>query len=260
MNAYLVSHNGMGDNLYMVGALRYLSSSYETLFFLCKDVYLANVERFFTGTNIRCIAVDSKNEFSDIRRILASVVGDVFVCGPCHKHYMTGRVARPIQSAPSRYTIDHDQLTTANYAFVEGFYKDAGLTLNHFYDYFWLPRTREAEDMWARACGFHTVFVQLKSSDGRRLNISKLQERLADPTVLIACNDENLYPPASEKFELAQSFVYQPVIHYTELIQNCAEIYIIDSCFIGLVLPYLKTGRLKATTVRIILRGSTEGV
>jgi hypothetical protein len=76
----------------------------------------------------------------------------------------------------------------------------------------------------------------------------------------LACNDENLYPQDSEKFALAQSFVFQPIVHYTDLIQNCAEIYIIDSCFIGLVLPYLKTGRLKATTVRILLRGSGEAV
>ena len=260
MNAYLVSHNGLGDNLYMVGALRFLAPYYKTLFFLCKDIYLANVERFFTGTNIRCLAFNSRDEYADIRRILAGAVGDVFVCGPCHKHYLRGRVTTQIECAPSKYTIDHDQLTSKNYSFIEGFYRDAGLTLTHCFDYFSLPRTQGAADMWARASGFHTIFVQLKASDGRRLDISRLRERLTEEGVLVACNDENLYPPISEKFALAQTFVFQPIVHYTDLIQNCAEIYIIDSCFIGLVLPYLKTGRLKATTVRIVLRGSGEPV
>ena len=260
MNAYLVSHNGLGDNLFMVGALRFLAPLYKTLFFLCKDVYLANVEQFFTGSNIQCLAFNSRDEYGDIRRILAGAVGDVFVCGPCHKYYLTGRATTAIECAPSTYTIDHDQLTTENYSFIEGFYRDAGLTLTHFFEHFALPRTQGAADMWARASAFHTVFVQLKASDGRRLDISRLRERLGDPSVLVACNDENLYPETSEKFALAQTFVFRPIVHYTELIQNCAEIYIIDSCFIGLVLPYLKTGRLKATTVRIVLRGSGEAV
>lgn len=260
MNAYLVSHNGLGDNLFMVGALRFLAPLYDTLFFLCKDVCLANVEQFFTGTNIQCLAFNSKNEYEDIRRILAGAAGDVYVCGPCHKYYLTKRVSARIECAPSTYTIDHDQLTTENYSFIEGFYRDAGLTLTQFFEDFALPRTQGAADMWARASGFHTIFVQLKASDGRRLDISRLRERMGDPNVLFACNDENLYPETSEKFALAQSFVFRPVVHYTELIQNCAEIYIIDSCFIGLVLPYLKTGRLKATTVRIVLRGSGEAV
>lgn len=260
MNAYLVSHNGLGDNLYMVGALRFLSTYYETIYFLCRNVFVPNVELFFQGTNIQCLPFNTLDEFNDIRRILAGAVGDVYVCGQCHKQYLTGRVTTQIACAPSKYTIDHDNLTSANYAFVEDFYRDAGLTLTHFYEYFSLPRTPEAVAMWERARGFHTIFVQLKSSDGRRLNISKLRERLADPSVLVACNDENLYPETSEQHALAQTFVFEKIVHYTELIQNCAEIYLIDSCFIGLVLPYLKTGRLKATTVRILLRGSDEAV
>lgn len=35
---------------------------------------------------------------------------------------------------------------------------------------------------------------------------------------------------------------------------NSTEIYIIDSCMTGIVLPLLKTGHLKARVVRIILR------
>ena len=42
MIAYLVSHNGLGDNLYMIGALHYLLLFYDELFFLCKDIYLCS--------------------------------------------------------------------------------------------------------------------------------------------------------------------------------------------------------------------------
>lgn len=258
MNAYLVSHNGLGDNLYMVGALRFLSAYYETLFFLCKDVYLANVELFFDIPNIKCVPFDSADEYAAIRRIVSQAPGDVIVCGFCHKQYLQSRINNPAVRAlawgASSYTIDHDELTSQNYSFIEGFYRDAGLTLTHFYENFSLPVTQEAVDMSDRARGFYTVFIQLKSSDGKRLNIEPLLSRLDDPGVLLACNDENLYPKTAEKHALADTFVFKPVAHYALLVQNCDEIHVIDSCFVGLVLPYLKTNRLKTNKVRISLR------
>ena len=50
------------------------------------------------------------------------------------------------------------------------------------------------------------------------------------------------------------------IAHYIDLIKNCSEIYIIDSCFTGIVLPLVKTNRLKATKVRIILRQLADTV
>ena len=34
MNAYLISHNGLGDNLYMIGATNFSSKFYKNLFFM----------------------------------------------------------------------------------------------------------------------------------------------------------------------------------------------------------------------------------
>ena len=36
MNALLVSHNGLGDNLFMIGALHYLLKFYTNVFFIVK--------------------------------------------------------------------------------------------------------------------------------------------------------------------------------------------------------------------------------
>ena len=41
MNAYLLSHNGIGDNLYMIGAVRYLLQYYEKMYFI-----FVNTEKF----------------------------------------------------------------------------------------------------------------------------------------------------------------------------------------------------------------------
>ena len=44
------------------------------------------------------------------------------------------------------------------------------------------------------------------------------------------------------------------LIYYVDVIKNSDEIYIIDSCFTGIILPFVKTNKLKTNKVQIILR------
>jgi hypothetical protein len=262
MNAYLVSHNGLGDNLFMVGALRHLATLYENVYFLCKQCYYSNVVLFFTGTNIHVVPFDEKNEWRAVSDILtpAYATADVFVCG-CHKNNLKSKITNPAfkpYRSNHEYTIDHDTLTTANYNFIESFYEDIGLDLACFYEQFWLPSTPESKELYESIRQYRILFVQLKSSNGYQLNLTNLLPCLEDPNILVVCNDQNVYPPTANQWALSQQFVMRPITHYVDTIQNCAEIYLVDSCFTGLVLPYLKTKRLKATKVRIILRHLAE--
>ena len=82
-----------------------------------------------------------------------------------------------------------------------------------------------------------------------------------DDKVILLCNDTNLYDGESKdceqisiKHKLAQKFVMNKLTSYVDTIKNSDEIYLIDSCFVGIVLPLLKTGRLKTDKVRIIER------
>ena len=89
------------------------------------------------------------------------------------------------------------------------------------------------------------------------LQIPHLMEKyIDDKKVLLVCSDKNLYDveTQSEKHRLCQPFVFNKMIHYTETIRNSDEIYIIDSCMTGIVLPYLKKNLLKTDKVRIIHR------
>ena len=59
MYAYLISHNGLGDNLYMIGALRFLLSYYTNIYFICKRQNYANVVLFFSDEpKIVCVPYD----------------------------------------------------------------------------------------------------------------------------------------------------------------------------------------------------------
>ena len=79
-----------------------------------------------------------------------------------------------------------------------------------------------------------------------------------DDNTLLICNDKNLYDKNNEKFinkhDLCKPFILNDIVNYVDLIENCNEIYIIDSCFTGIMLPFIKQKKLKANPVRIIRR------
>ena len=280
MNAYLVSHNGMGDNLYMIGALRYLINFYDKIYFLCKKKYYDNVVLFFGDPNIICVPFDDNNENAAIKYILDEKqhMNDIFVCGDCHKQYVKSKITNTKlittlnqlnqnHAHDEKYTIEFDTLTRETYYFIEGFYKDINLNLTHFYDYFHLPITNEAMTLYNGVKDYYIVFIQLKSSNGETLNISNLVKTyLHNDAVILICNDKNLYDVPNKtseverKFNLCNDFVCNKLVHYTTVIQNSNEIYIIDSCFVGIVLQYLKTNKLKANKVRIITRDVASNV
>lgn len=268
MNAYLVSHNGLGDNLYMIGALNFIKQFYKNVYFLCKKKYYGNVVEFFDiSSNIICVPFDENNEFHEIKTILADKYTcnntDVFVCGGCHTCYLKSKITNAQflnhTIINKNYTIDYDTLTSNNYSFIEDFYKDIGLNLTYFYEYFTVPSTNISKTLVDSVSNYYIVFIQYKTSDGKTLDISNLINKyMNDDKVLLLCNDKNLYSEDNEKYGLAQQFVMAGVINYIDIIKNSDEIYLIDSSFVGIVLPLLKTNQLKTNNVRIILRCKTH--
>jgi len=275
MDAYVVSHNGLGDNLFMIGALHYLSQYYENVFFLCKQKHYDNINLLFSNTpTIQCVPFKHSNlfefyEYEDINKIISEKYNDekndIFVCG-LHKRYLTTKITNQKlldeEIVDTNYTIDWDTLTSENYSFIEEFYKDINLNLTHFFDYFNIDSTRKSRKMYESVSDYYIVFIQSNTSNETALNINNLIEKyIDDDTVLLVCNDRNLYKDKkSKKYELARQFVYNKLVYYIDVIKNSDEIYLIDSCFIGIVLPLLKTNKLKADKVRIILRENAKDI
>jgi len=274
MNAYLVSHNGMGDNLFMIGALRFLLKFYEKIYFLCKSKYYPNVKLFFIDTpHIICVPFNEYKETQEIKHIINEnyASNDIFICGFCHTSYLQSKITHPelvnYTHINKNYTIDFDTLTTENYNFISFFYRVINLNLTYFYEYFYIPVTDESKYLYKTVKDYYIVFIQLKSSDGKELNITNLLKKyLYDENTILLCNDKNLYDITDKtsviekKYNICKSFMYNKLIHYKDTIQNSDEIYIIDSCFIGIVLPYLKTNQLKANKVRIIRRDIANAI
>ena len=270
MNAYLLSHNGLGDNLYMIGAVRFLLQYYENIYFLCKDIYYDNVKLFYkNNNNVVIISINSKKEFSSCKEIINKSVylkNDVLISGGCHKNYLKSKITNKklLQRIPEkkRYTIDYDTLLTSNYSFIENFYLDINLDLNIFFEYFELPLTIESQSYYNSLSKYDKIiFIHSKASN-IRLNFHMLYiKNVMEPNTIMVCADHNVYELTkklnknqTEKFNVCNNMVNIPLIYYLDIIKKCNEIYIIDSCFTGIVLPLLKTQKLKATKIRIIER------
>jgi len=272
MNAYLISHLGLGDNLYMIGAARYLLQYYSIIYFVCKKKYYDNVKLFFKDNkNIIIIPVDRISLHKDnVQKILTPDVyknNDVILCGIFKNIFKTKITNKNLLNRirqENKYTIDHDTLTSGNYYFIENFYKDINLELNIFYDYFNLPSFKESQDYYNLLSDYkNIIFIHSQSSDNV-LKFDKLfQLNFGKRDTIMVCANHNVYESTKDlskfqhkKYEICKKLVNIPLVYYKDIIQKCQEIYITDSCFTGIVLPYLKTNKLKAKIVRIIRRHS----
>ena len=269
MDVYLVSHNGLGDNLFMVGAVNFIKQFYKNVYFLCKNKYYENVRLFFDDkSNIICLPFNEDDEIANIKEILNNDKYtnnniDILVCGG-HKDYLNSKITNidflnhPI--IDKNYTIDYYPLTSnGSYSFIKNFYTDINLNLTYFYEYFYLAENDISKQLFNDVSNYYLVFMQTTCSMGQTLNISNLTNKyINDDKVLLICSDKNLYNKDDPKYYIAQNFVFNSLVNYVDTIKNSDEIYLIDSCFLGIILPFLQTNQLKAKDVRIILREEVD--
>ena len=270
MDACLISHTGLGDCLFMIGAIHYIKKFYKNIYYICKKRYSHNVKLFFeNNSNIHIISYNDLYKIDGMKKkvnpILRNKNIDILVSGSDTKRYFKNRITNKLflkhSAINKNYNIDLDTVNKKNYSFIESFYKDIGLNLTQFFENFSLPNVSKSKELYESISDYYIIFIQLKSSTGVNLNIKNLKEKYLDhDNVLLVCNDSNLYNKETHpiKYNLVKPFVLNEIINYTTTIMNANEIYIIDSCFTGIILPLFKTNRLKAKRVRIIMRNLVD--
>ncbi len=257
--AYYLSNGGLGDNIISLSAVRFLLQYYKTVYLLCKSKYRKHIQSL--EPRVVLVSYNEQYEFPECARIIqnAYATNDVFISG-LHKRYLQSKITHPsilnyIQNK-DKYDLNFDTITDVNFSFIREFYEDNGLDLSVFYEYFHIESTEMSRQLYNSVKHYkRIIFTQPTASSGDTLNLSNLKSKyINDYETIILCNNYNMYDKNDVKYELSQQFVLNDMSYYIDTILNCNEIYIIDSCFIAIVLPLLKTNRLKATIVRIILR------
>ena len=94
MKAYVVSHNGLGDCLFMNGGIRFICNFYDEVTYICKNNWIHNVIDFYKDVkniNFKTITVDA-----EINNVLTEDLNknsniDIFVCGG-HKRSKSSKI------------------------------------------------------------------------------------------------------------------------------------------------------------------------
>ena len=260
----IVCHSGLGDHLFMIGGVRFLTTFYDTIYLCVNEKYKKQIRTFYRDPRIVLIPMTFstlQEERKQIGGILSEMTGDVLICG-LWKSFFDTQITNPsfLAYTPplSDYTMDVCSVPTRKYKFIEDFYRDMNLTLTHFYEGFHIDTTVESIQLYDRVKSYTLVFIQQNSSDGYILPLQPLLEKyLWKEDTLLVCNDSNLYEGIEGleyKKELVAPFVRNDILSYKELIQHCDEIYMIDSCFLGMIIPYYKRNQLNAKVIEITIR------
>jgi hypothetical protein len=201
-NALFVGHLGLGDHVGLVGAVRYLSLDWDTLYVICKRNYLKNIQRMYNDTpNIQCVPVDDKkNNMSYFVYHTAKQLS-------CSKQFISGVFFRP-----GDYPCDN---------LPNDFYKDLGLDPEIQRTYFWI-----SPPIFSLEFPVPYIFVhQSASTTSIPLVTWDINERLTiDPNT-------NLYPEDHPWYRIANVCVNMLIADYTDIIINASEVHVIDSSF-----------------------------
>lgn len=281
--ALFIGHNGMGDNLNMIGAVRFLLPFYQKVYFVVKIQYVDRVSPFLKDSNVNFLkmVIDAPAKESElingiVRTFKEKPNTDLFITG-CWRN-VSKEIIRNKAFIEARdkfkksmenknvLTFDHDMLTQKDYYFLPQFYENLGLHFNIYFEYFDFPAGVNSEKLYDSVKHYkNIIFMQNKSSCGRMLSINNLlQKYLNDPDAILISNDENIYEKYDsissnkdendKKKQLVQPFVLGNIVDYKDVIMNSTEIYIIDSCLVSVIIPLFKANKLKAHTLRIINR------
>lgn len=246
-SAYILSHNGLGDHISMIGSVNFLLNHYDTVYLLCKERNESNVKLLLANKKVITVPFNESDEFANCRRIIASVYfnksTDIFVCG-LHKSYLRSKITNP-----SILNYNEKNKYGIKYKHIAEFYNDMNLNLNIYYDYFNIASTKESIELYENVKHLNVVFCHTQASH-KKIDISEhFQQYKNNNDYILVCANENVYNKTEKYFEIANIFVNKPVQQYIDVIKNAHEIFIINSCFACIVYPLDMTNKLSAKKI-----------
>jgi hypothetical protein len=213
-NAIVLTHLGMGDMICINPAIIYFSKKYKNVYIFCKSKYFQN-----------CIKM-----YEDVDNINIIKLNDI----ANNNEY---RERMDIDNFIDQFDIKYDLLSCGIYkksrhkfvSIPDNFYKDLGLELNIYEEYFSLPKSVYENTYFDSIIkNYNYVFIHGKTST---LDYTKQISSYIKSDVLMLNPSGNLYPEEHEYYSIAKSVVDLPFFDYVPLIQNALEVHMIGSSF-----------------------------
>lgn len=158
-DAFFLSHNGLGDNITNISAINYLLNYYETIYFLCKDIYVENVNLLFANKSVITIPINSADENNHCKKIINSIPkADLFISG-CHTFYLKSRITHP----HLLNYIKNNGAYACKYNHITQFYNDNGLDLSIYFEYFNIESSEKSIEYYEQIKQYKIVFLHTKA-------------------------------------------------------------------------------------------------
>jgi len=242
--AYFLSHLGLGDNITNIGAINFLLNYYETIYFFCKDNYNENVSLLFVNKPVITVPIDSNDPYDDytyIKKLNNVEYSDIFVSG-FHKNRIHSRIAHP---QLNEY-VQNDKEYNIDYSHIRDFYYDNKLDLSIYYEYFDIESSKSSINLYNDIKNYKIIFMHTESS-AKEINLDNIVDLYKDnDEYIIICANKNVYDIGCQKYNKVEKYVNEKVAYYIDIIKNAEIIHVVDSCFSCIILPLLKTNRLKS--------------
>ena len=195
----IFGHLGLGDLIDTIGATRYLSTCYDEVHVICKQQYVSNLELFYSDDeSIHIVPVkDDRAAYSLVDTLDMPILKCGMHCG----------------------RTDFSKIPNC-------FYEDFGIDGDTFTNYFHIPTTVTAKNLFEKIKDIPYVFVHNTASNGKVFDV-KRDELMINP-------NENMYSKYDKYYELAESFVGHQLLHYKLMIENATMNIMTDSSFFSM--------------------------
>lgn len=223
-----ISHLGLGDLIMLIPAMIDCSKHVNKLYVFCKDIYASAISGLLEGcscTNsielLQINPAESEPEqvYSHVQTILAKSPDTyIFPSGGYHSSM------HPVIDFPTN------------------FYKDLGIDYSTAKASYKVPITARSRELYklAKCITQKYIFIHTTASNAR-VDISPYID-ISSATIFYINPEENMYPVGHMFHKAASKFIRTAeninMIDYAQVIQNAAQLYMIDSsyfCFASLL-------------------------
>jgi hypothetical protein len=228
--AMLLGHLGMGDQLYAVGMVRYLSTIYDEVIVICKDNTEDNIKQIYSDDpTIGVLSVPSDRDISPAYGANPQRFNNAF---RNHRKYLLGFHQHGLKMncyGPGKQIYD----------LPFSFYDDANIPYSVFWDYFHANKPEESAELHASISeeGIEEyIFIHNTSSVGEVFTLDSIAKKYdTDKHKTLVVNPcVCMYEPGDKYYDIAKSLINKPLLAYMDLIENATIVVTSDSSFLCL--------------------------
>ena len=217
--AFVLTHLGLGDNITMIGGVRYLSTCYDKVLVVCKEHNKKNMELFYSDDetieiypviNDQYISPNYGFPYEKFKEITKNM--DLYIAG---NHCLTKKYE------PNTYLPFN-------------FYRDMGINHKYFREYFHINIPQESKSLFNKLNKVgNYIFIHNYASTGEVFKIENMEKQLEfnknNTMVVNPCI--NIYNKKDPFYLLAQRFINHPLPFYIDIIINASKVIMTDSSF-----------------------------